>query len=677
MVYRPDIDGLRAVAVVPVVLYHAGMPGVAGGFVGVDVFFVISGFLITGILHDDLATGRFSLVGFYERRARRILPALIAVILACFIGAATLARPLFFAQFAKSAAATALFGSNIWFWRDSLDYFASAAAFQPLLHTWSLAVEEQFYIVFPLLLWALFPRPRPVLTGIVIAGCFLSFSLAIWGTSANPAAAFYLAPTRAWELGLGVLLALGVVPKCQRSWAREGAAAAGIAAILAAVVLYEPDTPFPGFAALLPCVGAAALIWSGIQGPTRTGALLSTQPVVFVGLISYSLYLWHWPILAFLRLYSGVLIQPGKVAAAAVAASFVLAAASWIFVERPFRRRPPAGFGRSAIFAVSLTGLTFVVLLAAGIWSTGGLPQRLSPEMKIVMSEAEENPDRGEGCLGRMPELGLCRFGATANGEAADFLLWGDSHALAVLPGIDVAAHKAGRSGLFAGKLACPPLLGLDRAGAGPDHNCVGFNAAVMEELKNRNDLPLVILEARWALAAEGYRAPGEPGKPVLLERAETEPTPKDPSGNFALFRAGLDKTVTAILGTGRKVILLGGVPEIGWNVPDELFRHLRWGVPLSAPPTRNEVTRRNDRADLVLTGLAERQGVRLLQIAPLLCNPVCRVEEDGRPLYSDDDHLSRFGATTLVGPLFLEKVWPKAALGSPQALVSQKEITN
>lgn len=652
--YRPDIDGLRAVAVIPVVLYHAGLPALSGGFVGVDVFFVISGFLITGILRDELAAGRFSIIGFYERRARRILPALAAVILACLAAGLALAGPKELERLAQSALATLFFGSNIWFWQATSGYFAPDAELEPLLHSWSLAVEEQFYIVFPILLWLLFPRPRWLLLGVIWAACAASLAIAVIGVARAPSASFYLIPTRAWELGLGVVLALGGLPGTRAVWLREAIALAGLAAILGAMLLYDGATPFPGLAALPPCLGTAALIWAGMQGPTLTGRILALRPMVFVGLISYSLYLWHWPLMAFLRLHLGSAVLPFWPAAAAVAAAFVMAVLSWALIERPFRRRPPAGFSRRTIFSASAATIAGLGLLSAVIWAGGGLPERFPPIVRAAFAAARDINTAPADCVGRLPEAGLCRFGADADRDGpADVLLWGDSHAFASMPGVDAALRAAGLSGIFAGRNGCPPLLGVTRADGGRPGDCAAFAAAVMTWLQGRTDMKLVILSARWALAAEGWRVPGEAGGPAILARPEG-PYPRDPSGNAALFREGLAATVAALRATGRRVIILGGVPEIGWNVPDQLARHLHWGRPLPPVPDLAAVQRRAARADAVLRALAAQEGVQLVPLAPAMCTPLCRVAEGERALYHDDDHLSRFGAIRVIAPLVM-----------------------
>ena len=337
--YRPDIDGLRAVAVVPVVLYHAGVPALTGGFVGVDVFFVISGYLITGIVAAGIAAGSFSIVEFYERRARRILPALFVVLAASVAAGWWLLLPEPLERFAKSLLAATLFGSNFWFLDSARDYFAPGSDFAPLLHTWSLAVEEQFYLFFPPLLWAVARWRRGREVRLVAWLSLASFLGAVVVVAVDPPLAFYLAPLRIWELGLGALLALRPVPRLAARWQREGLGALGLAGIAVAVFGYDDLTPFPGFAALAPCLGALAIIAVGSGGSVVNRAL-AIRPVVFVGLISYSLYLWHWPILAFLRVRLGEVELPSGVAAVAVLASLGCTLVSFVPRGASLRGQP-------------------------------------------------------------------------------------------------------------------------------------------------------------------------------------------------------------------------------------------------------------------------------------------------------------------------------------------------
>ena len=310
--YRPDIDGLRAIAVLSVVFFHAHVAGFAGGFAGVDIFYVISGYLITSLVAHDIAFERFSLVTFYERRIRRIFPALFGVLGFCTLAACALFSPKDLAVFGKSVIATTLFVSNILFKRQAGPggYFDSTSDLQVLLHTWSLSVEEQFYLLFPttLLLLTRFAKARLIVLSAITLGSFL---ISAWITPHRPLTAFYIFIPRAWELLIGSLLALKAVVPLQRRASREIAGFVGLSFIGAAVFLFSRDTVFPGLAALVPCLGAWLIIYSGANGPSCVKSILSAQPLVFVGLISYSLYLWHWPILVFSRYFSaGELSRP-------------------------------------------------------------------------------------------------------------------------------------------------------------------------------------------------------------------------------------------------------------------------------------------------------------------------------------------------------------------------------
>ncbi|NOT40687.1 MAG: acyltransferase, partial [Alphaproteobacteria bacterium] len=296
--YRPDVDGLRTIAVGTVILFHGKLGIFPGGFVGVDVFFVISGFLISSILLGEIAHGRFSLAGFYERRIRRILPALITVLAAVMVAGALFFSPQDYVTLAKSAKAAALFYANFHFERQA-GYFMPEAETQPLLHTWSLAVEEQFYLIAPLFLWAIARLQRRWQIAAVVAAFVASLAFSVWGTAQGDSSAFYLPYSRAFELLLGTMLAMGLFPAFRSSVVAEAVGAAGLAMIAVAVLFFSASTPFPGYAALLPCVGAAFIIASGARHSTVVARLLSTPAMVFTGKISYSLYLWHWPIFVF------------------------------------------------------------------------------------------------------------------------------------------------------------------------------------------------------------------------------------------------------------------------------------------------------------------------------------------------------------------------------------------
>lgn len=358
--HRPEIDGLRAIAVLPVVLFHADFQAFAGGFVGVDVFFVVSGYLITSIILAEQQSGTFTLASFYERRARRILPALMVVVLACLPFAWVLMLPHQMREFSESVAGVGLFLSNFVFWRQG-GYFGAAAELKPLLHTWSLAVEEQYYIVFPLLLIALRKANRRNVAALLFVAAMTSLALAEFAARRHGTAHFFLTLPRIWEILVGALCAYRLALSPQPAWRPPaGLDALGLALILLAVAVLDRDSPYPGVLALLPTLGAALIIL--FAGPeTLVGRLLSIRLLVWIGLISYSVYLWHQPVFAFARLATD-----GELGAVSLlglsAASLALGYLSWRFVERPFRDR--RNFSRNTVFA--LAGLACAAIATTG-----------------------------------------------------------------------------------------------------------------------------------------------------------------------------------------------------------------------------------------------------------------------------------------------------------------------
>ncbi|SDI61443.1 acyltransferase family protein [Lutimaribacter saemankumensis] len=651
MKYRADIDGLRAVAILPVVFYHSGIPWPSGGFIGVDVFFVISGYLITSIVADEIAKGSFSLVSFYERRARRILPALTAVVLASLAIGWFVLLPAEMKKLGQSAFATAFFLSNVYFTK-TLDYFANAAEFAPLLHTWSLAVEEQFYLFFPLLLMLLPWRDRRKPLWIVIGLSVFSFGAAVLMLPIQPDWAFYLIFFRAWELGAGAILALASIHSPKNRFAREFLALAGISAILVPVFIFDATTPFPGAAALPPVVGTTVLIWVGTRGGgSIVNTLLCNRVFVWFGLISYSLYLWHWPILAFLRIILGTAHLHFATSITAVSVSIAMAWLSFRFVERPFRMHSRASLNQRAIFLTS--ALSLVTLIGAGLFlhASDGVPARLPAAVTAIASFADDRNPRRDDCFGVKPSDGLCSIGAPRGEDGRrDFLFWGDSHADAFMPGMDRTADLFGQTGIFAGHSACPPILYIQRVSNG--QKCTAFNESVWTWLEGQRDIPLVILGARWTLSVEGTRYKGEAGGSVSLEWIGPSGKQPSPVDNAALFEAGLSATVAKIVATRRKVILLGPVPEVGRSVPEFTAREALLGWTVSSPVTRKEYEARAGKTERILEHIAEAyDDVWYIPLSDLFCDDqFCHMKDDqGTPLYFDDDHISLTAALNLL----------------------------
>ena len=370
MVYRKEIDGLRALAVIPVILFHGGLEWFSGGYVGVDVFFVISGYLITTIILQEKEAGTFSIAGFYERRARRILPALYFILFICSLFAWFWLLPHELVNFGKSIVAVVIFASNILFWQES-DYFAADAELIPLLHTWSLAVEEQFYVIFPLIMILFWAFGKRILVGIICLIALFSLGLTEWGWRYFPEANFYLIPTRAWELMIGSLVAFYLFYNEQpRGTIRHPASIIGIGLILLSIFVLDRTLPFPSLYALAPTIGTALIILFATSG-TLVNKLLSQRLFVGIGLISYSAYLWHQPIFVFARIRGMDEPETGLIF---LLSSFaiLLAYLSWRFIELPFRDR--SRFTRKQVFSASfIVSLIFIGVGVAFIISDGAM----------------------------------------------------------------------------------------------------------------------------------------------------------------------------------------------------------------------------------------------------------------------------------------------------------------
>ncbi|WP_300440592.1 acyltransferase family protein [uncultured Mameliella sp.] len=653
MNYRPDIDGLRTIAVLPVVLYHAGVSGFTGGFVGVDIFFVISGFLITTIIHGEIAEGRFSVIRFYERRARRILPALFAVILVSLVVGWFLLTPADYDHMGRSILSALLFVSNMWFWQNSGGYFDGATDYLPMLHTWSLAVEEQFYIFFPLLLMLLHRIGRRLVLPAIVVLVMGSLVLAIWATPRMSSASFYLLPTRIWELGFGALLAMGVLPDRLPRVLREGLAVLGLAGVLLPVFLYGPDTAFPGLAAIPPVLGATLLIWTGGTGPTLAARLLSLPVMVGIGLISYSLYLWHWPVMAFARNRLFALELDPAWQVATVLVSVLAGWLSWRLVEKPFRISPRnGGFGQSAIFSMSLAGMLCLGLLAgATVLTRGAAEQRFEPAELIALDTTGFDPRvsncRREGDIDR-----FCTFGTSGTPKEGDWILWGDSHAEALLPALETVAERQGRRLVLAGRPACAPLPGVTRSDRTQAQNreCTAFKARIEDLILTSGRFDTVVLHARWPLYIEGTRY-GENDTEIIRLVSQTPPeiVGDDPAQNLLIAEDALSALVDRLTAAGLRVVIVGPVPELPWNMSDRMKQRVLYGTDLPEGPDRALVETRQARSIAMLERVAAARQVLFAEITPTLCRGRCPISDGLVSYYRDANHLSETGSRLLL----------------------------
>jgi peptidoglycan/LPS O-acetylase OafA/YrhL len=647
--YRPEIDGLRALAVVPVILFHAGVTWFSGGFVGVDVFFVISGYLITTIIVNELNAGSFFIAAFYERRARRILPALCVVIASCVAGALFLLPPADFVDFSKSIAAVAAFGSNIYF-KNSGSYFQAASETRPLLHTWSLGVEEQFYLFFPWLLIFLWKWQRSLVLPVLFGGALSSLVLGHWGAINRPGGAFYLLPTRSWELLVGALAAIWMLESdlakriraCDRLC--EALAASGLAMITLSIAVFDAGTLTPGLPLLAPTLGTALVLVCGSQS-TAVGRVLSLRPIVGIGLLSYSAYLWHQPLLSYVR-WSTVREPSSWQLSVAAISSFAFAYVSWRFVELPYRDKRRVRTRHVWIGALALSAVMFTIggmgVALDGLPQRFGFSDRLSASLAVKVSPT--NCADGEGIERR--EDWLCSVGPEK--AKIEFLFIGDSHAMALREAVDSAARKAGIRGVFSAMSACPPIASVYRQGRGGEvTNCHDLNERFISYARD-SKVQLVILASRWSAYTDG----GYLGTSLRPLSREMGSKASRDSSRIA-FAWGLRETVR-LLGAGKaRVLIIPQVPEQHIGIPFKLYAGMRNKLPgiksaeiakhsaaLSEHIKLQEFTRTQFRH------LVDSGYVKTLSLDGFFCErDRCLVGDTLESWYRDSHHLSRAGA--------------------------------
>lgn len=640
--HRADIDGLRAVAVVPVVLYHADVGALSGGFVGVDVFFVISGFLITSLILRETAAGTFSYTGFLERRARRLVPAAVPVIAFVLIAGWFLLTPDHYVELGRSIVYFCLFAANHYFLGET-DYFAASVP-SPLLHTWSLSVEEQFYLVYSAALLAIL-RYRPgLLRPVLCAAMLVSFAYAatlLQEGSRNEA--FYLTAARFWELLAGAMLAIFPQPRLAAPMAAS-IRAAGLAMIAIAVFGFDETTLFPGASALLPVAGAVLVMLAGASATTDPlGKLLCSSAVTYVGRLSYALYLWHWPLLVFAGIASTQL--PDWYRWPVVGLAVVLAALSYHAVETPWRRRRVMPSARAMLTGTVSVGA--LAITAGGLIDVArGVPWRLPEAARKALAFTSPYADgMDRRCLYTTLEdqASPCRLGADA--AEPDFILWGDSHAFSAWPAFDRLAREHGRSGILATWPSCAPMVGYDRAGQ-QTGECADNNAAALR-LIGETGIRNIVLAARWVAYSEN---------PLLLPRADRPQPPEDllsalpdaDSTSRASFRELLAANVALHHRAGRKVWLIGTIPTYPFNVPNAIVGAIMSRGDLGAIGRfRTQIERQNHYSDSVMRALQTRGLADHAALDGIFC-PRTRcvvVDGDGVSLYFDEQHLTGEGA--------------------------------
>jgi len=658
--YRPDIDGLRALSVISVVLFHADFDWIPGGFVGVDIFFVISGYLITGIIYHEFRQNDFTLIGFWERRVRRIVPPLALVLLATTIGSYLILFPIELKNFSQSLLAQIFFASNFLFWSEA-GYFEAPSKIKPLLHTWSLSIEEQFYVFYPILLAFCLRRSKRLSIVTIVALLLFSLTISIFLVRIDPHTAFFLLPARAWELLLGCLVFFLPVVELHKS-IYAFASLVAMAILISCFFLIDSSMPFPGIVAMAPCVSAAVIIYCNqLNKISPTYKFLSTKPLVNIGLLSYSLYLWHWPIFTLAAFHAskplGVLIH-----LVLIAISLLLAYISWKFIETPIRKRRILP-SRKGIFLSAFMALT-IALVAGGTGHVlNGIPQRFSDNVLTAYSGHQYSNPRRRECLfserRRFAADRICQLGKRTANEAKsqpEFVLVGDSHASSIMPIIDKLAIERKSTGIALAYNGCPPLRGVTRNDTGTIHRCDEFMESSLDII-NEEKIPVVILAARWNLYLEegilSHRLIPDSCAENTQKQAFCNSTATTLTHSLTEFLNKLEQTT--------KIFLLAQVPQQHALMSPRFLasRILRNQDPNTTATTLESHNQNNAIANSIIdniksdSNLSSRHELTVIDVTELLCDEnICGIEYQGGSVYRDDDHISTF-AGRLVSPAF------------------------
>jgi peptidoglycan/LPS O-acetylase OafA/YrhL len=639
--YRPDVDGLRAIAVLAVLFFHIGVHWFKGGFIGVDIFYVISGYLITSILVRDMENAKFSLVSFYDRRLRRIFPALFTVLLFCILSAFILFDPQEMSDFGRTLLSTTFFVSNLYFSNSAqpTGYFDSDVNLQPLLHTWSLAVEEQFYLIFPITLFLLFRFTKSRARFCLVVLAIVSFAFNLWATRYKPILAFYWFMPRAWELLIGSLLALKVLPPIRQRVLRESINLLGLVLVVCSIFL-SSEAAFPGYIVLLPCAGTWLMIYAGEGENSFVRSLMSSRPLVFVGVISYSLYLWHWPIFVFCEHLPFNFPKHTEMLIVAIS-STAMAFLSFEYIERPFRGRS-SRFTRRQIFALGAAVSIATAAFGLAAFLSRGLPERYNPETRqIVASNLARIDDFDTQCgnwktvVHSDADINFCNLGNRGQHEV---FFWGDSHVEQLYPALkQIYAKGAGpsRGVLLAVENGCLPDPHLNNTRVG--FHCDSFAQLALRRAK-QDDIDAVFLGfSTWWYGNDNAFCVSLDGECRIALSAEDL---------RQKFLADLSEEIGELRASGKRVIVCLPFPMYDQKIPKVEINNAVFGkFGLAMTPRENTSPSFREQ----IRELAVNSGAEVFDPRQSLCQGSrCLVEVDGISIYKDQDHLTPEGASFL-----------------------------
>lgn len=646
MNYRREIDGLRAVAVLPVILFHAGFKFFSGGYVGVDVFFVISGYLITSIIIAEKKEGTFSLIGFYERRARRILPALFFVIMACLPFAYFWMSPNYIKYFSESLVAVSVFTSNFLFFIQS-GYFDTQSGLKPLLHTWSLAVEEQYYLLFPLFLLLTWRCGKQWVVSILIALAIFSLALAEWSSFNHTAANFYLLPTRGWELLIGCFIAFFQDARKGKLEQYTGTMASklfgqwlsfvGLFSITFAVLTFNEATRYPSLLALIPTLGAALIILFATQ-KSLIGRFLGSKLLVGIGLISYSAYLWHQPLFVFARLTS--VEKPSELRLGfLVIFAILLGYFTWKYIESPFRDRKR--YKRKTVFILAALLSSMMIGLGLIGYFYPELVSRTSQETKRILSTAKPSPKSGECLTGGksyLKPLDACMY----SGSSEKWAVMGDSHVVELAYALSREVEKYGEGVKHLSYSGCAPAYTVELKDK--ESTCAEWTREAIQYIISKPEIKYVVVGYRYSYHFFGDNLNTYPILPDESPQLEFDGTTD--AKREILAKALMDMLVT-LNNAGKKVFVVMPIPELGKRAEDIIFLNKEVlhrsgeiiGVSVQYYTERNKYIREK------LLRLSE-SNITVIDPMNILCDKInCYITKNDEALYFDDNHLSVAGA--------------------------------
>ena len=649
--YKPNIDGLRAIAVIAVVLFHTDIKQFSGGYIGVDIFFVISGYLITCIIKNKINSNEFSLVDFYRKRVIRLFPALFFVYLIILIFGLFVYDPKSFRNLGASIVSSSLFVSNILFYKFT-NYFNGSSINHPLIHTWSLSVEEQFYIFFPLFFIITKKLKNSKIKLLILLIFATSLIISILEVKYSLAAAYYLVTSRIWELLFGSIIALNFIPKIQNVIIKNIVSLFSLIAIFYCIIFYNKNTNFPGLNALMPVLGTGFIIHCEINKEQfNVLPFLKNKVLVYIGKISYPLYLWNWPIVSFYKYFKVVPLNFFD-KFLIIFSSFLLSILTWKFIEIPFKRILNNIISTKKIIIGSILLISFFSILGYFVFINNGFPFRLSKK-EVTIIENSNSEEYWEFQIKYESDILANNYNfslleKTIN-DTPKYIFLGDSHVRALMPMILKVSQENNINGRIFSMSSTPPLLGFSiQSSKSENINENLYNNKLITYISKNKSLKYVFLHARWAAYINGAWLDKNEDQfmPIYYDEVKEHKI----LSNDEAFKTGLTRTIDTLLKLNKRVIIVSSIPEIIYDVPSAYVKSCRFPKIFNIEeikPTRLEFQERQKEVNAIFNQISNKYKIQVIDLSPLFfdTNNVGIISIGDSLLYRDGNHLSKFGS--------------------------------